>query len=969
MSTDKNKNNTELKKAGTMINYIVNGRSEVRSMDDLLDSLVGSKSGNNKPKEKKTTKEEDFGIYNKGSKKYNKDTIDKGKAEFKKRYVENKIQEIKSSIRRLSITRKLKISEDINKKQKELSSLKHIEMFDRRAEEIKCKIEFLLILEKVILSFNKKKFIESNDYLKDSGITRNDSEFGEFLFVVDGFDKAILGEFLAKDKKPNDKKEVVISFVNSIDMNFKEHGLLDCLSFLLSRITVPKDANLLLEIVNVFSLIFYQANKDEPKFSEIFKNSNDIYLLISTILALNTMFTRKDIKNMNVIKKEEFIKMNGNIKEEYLSEIYDELKSKPFSLSISGGYNEEIYRKLATLSKVKEKTDLNTINLDNFKNRIIPNNQQMENNDRNTSINLQVNNSKIIQGMGIINSNLNIQKEKFMEDEYYEMVQNYLDLDVSGRVLRNNYDRKLSFITNSNNFSIDDKQLLSKIYKFSLITGSSDGQAVNFIVFDDYKKLAYGKGIEQNQKSYKKYIEINQINGIYNGIDYSENIKKYIKAHPLEENDANSFFTIKYNNHKDKIDIKTFEEYSGLLWYKAMKSLLKEVKHSLNNDKILMEMKKLNDINAIIEKIWDDNILVKMNDYSQFITLKWSEKNNYFLNLQKNPEKYKNNLLDEKKPYSFEEINIFLKDKVKSDLDYYEFYSLCSLGFPEKLRKNLWKTFINNKMIVSEELYLNYKRDVDRIDVDFKMYEKETNFQIKSDYQLNQMIFDIVKSKYFFIIEITKKKLNAEKIMKAVYYVVSIFNLVKMDVPYNKGIIAITYFLLISGFTDFECFNFLMNLITGNLCRLYVGELEYTNSIIYFFDELLQKYSEKVYNYFKKLDISTELYLVDWIEKLFTQTIKYDTLLHIFDLYVINGDYILFQTAITIIKLLEEDILNFTISEIFKKLKRFPTQFTEMDFFKQFKSYNCIKDDYVKWNMNNQLQYQKKALNSSPTKK
>lgn len=117
------------------------------------------------------------------------------------------------------------------------------------------------------------------------------------------------------------------------------------------------------------------------------------------------------------------------------------------------------------------------------------------------------------------------------------------------------------------------------------------------------------------------------------------------------------------------------------------------------------------------------------------------------------------------------------------------------------------------------------------------------------------------------------------------------------------------------------------------------------------------------------MDISTELYLVDWIEKLFTQTIKYDTLLHIFDLYVINGDYILFQTAITIIKLLEEDILNFTISEIFKKLKRFPTQFTEMDFFKQFKSYNCIKDDYVKWNMNNQLQYQKKALNSSPLKK
>ena len=959
--------NDEIKKTSTMITYISNGKSEVRSMDDLLNSLVGSKGDNNKPKVKKA-KEEEFGIYNKNSNKYNKNTINKGKVEFRKRYVEDKIQEIKSSIRRLSITRKLKISEDINKKQKELSSLKHIEMFDRRAEEIKCNIEFLLILEKVILSFNKKKFVESNGYLKDSGITRNDSEFGEFLFVVDGFDKAILGEFLAKDKKPNDKKEVVISFVNSIDMNFKEHGLLDCLSFLLSRITVPKDANLLLEIVNVFSLIFYQANKDDSKFSEIFKNSNDIYLLISTILALNTMFTRKDIKNMNVIKKEEFIKMNGNIKEDYLSEIYDELKSKPFSLSISGGYNEEIYRKLATLTKIKEKTDLNTINLNNFKNRIIPNDQQLENNGKSASRNINASNSKIIQGMGIINLNLNNQKENFMEDEYYEMVQNYLDLDVSGRVLKNNYDRKQSFITNSNNFSIDDKLLLSKINKFSLITGSSDGQVVNFVAFDDCKKIAYGKGIEQNQKSYKKYIEINQINGIYNGIDYSENIKKYIKAHPMEENDANSFFTIIYNNHKDKIDIKTFEEYNGLLWYKAMKSLLKQVKHSLYNDKIVMEMKQLNDINLQIEKIWDDNILIKMNDYSKFITLRCSEKNNYFLTVIKNPEKYKNNLIDERKPYSFEEINIFLKDKVKSDLDYYEFLTLCSLGFPEKMRKNLWKTFINNKVIVSEELYLNYKRDIDRIAVDFKMYEKETNFQINSDYQLNQMIFDIVKSKYFFIIEITKKKLDAEKIMKDVYYVVCIFNLVKMDVPYNKGIIAITYFLLISGFTDFECFNFLMNLITGNLCRIYVGESEYTKNIIDFFDGLLKKYSERVYDYFKKLQISTELYLVDWIEKVFTQTIKYDTLLHIFDLYVINGDHILFQTAITIIKLLEEDILNFTVSEIFKKLKRFPTQFTEMDFFKQFKSYNCIKDDYVKWNMSNELQFQKIALKGSTAK-
>ena len=153
-----------------------------------------------------------------------------------------------------------------------------------------------------------------------------------------------------------------------------------------------------------------------------------------------------------------------------------------------------------------------------------------------------------------------------------------------------------------------------------------------------------------------------------------------------------------------------------------------------------------------------------------------------------------------------------------------------------------------------------------------------------------------------------------------------------------------------------------MNLTTGNLCRLYVGEVEYTKHVIYFFNGLLSKYSIKVYEYFNKLQISTELFLIDWIEKLFTQTIKYDILFHIFDLYVINGDYILYQTAITIIKMLEEDLLNFTVSEVFKKLKRFSSQYSEMDFFKQFKAYCCIKEDYIKWNMSNLIQYQKLSI-------
>ena len=95
--------------------------------------------------------------------------------------------------------------------------------------------------------------------------------------------------------------------------------------------------------MDTFSQKFYESNENNENFKKIFKNTNAIYLLVSTILALNTMFTRKDIKNMNVIKKDEFKNMNKEIEPSYINVLYDELKKKPISLS--DDYNEEIYKK------------------------------------------------------------------------------------------------------------------------------------------------------------------------------------------------------------------------------------------------------------------------------------------------------------------------------------------------------------------------------------------------------------------------------------------------------------------------------------------------------------------------------------------------------------------------------------------------------------------------------------------------
>ena len=142
----------------------------------------------------------------------------------------------------------------------------------------------------------------------------------------------------------------------------------------------------------------------------------------------------------------------------------------------------------------------------------------------------------------------------------------------------------------------------------------------------------------------------------------------------------------------------------------------------------------------------------------------------------------------------------------------------------------------------------------------------------------------------------------------------------------------------------------MISLIIKELFYWHIGDSDTINRYLKFFTKLLEKYAKEVFEHLNKLEIKPELYLIPWFEKIFTQSLDYDILLHVFDLYVVNGEYILFQTAITIIKLLEEDLLNLTISEVFKLLKRLPKKYTDLEFFEKFKSYNNIYEEYVKWN-------------------
>ena len=120
-----------------------------------------------------------------------------------------------------------------------------------------------------------------------------------------------------------------------------------------------------LEIINSFSIHYLNDNKAKQDFLNIFKSSNNIYLLLSTILAINTMFIRTDIRNLNAITKEEFINMNKEIDSKVVEDIYLELKDNPISM-IDDDYSQNTYKKLSQLVIEKTKIEGNQFETNNI---------------------------------------------------------------------------------------------------------------------------------------------------------------------------------------------------------------------------------------------------------------------------------------------------------------------------------------------------------------------------------------------------------------------------------------------------------------------------------------------------------------------------------------------------------------------------------------------------------------------------
>ena len=847
-----------------------------------------------------TFNEKDF-----SKRRYDKNNVESGKKFFKLRFLKTKLDTINNN---------LNIMNNNNKKKDESQLNVEKERYLRQYNS-----DFILTLEKSILSFNVKNYKDSYETLKNSLIIKSIKEYGEFLLVVGGFDKFLIGEFLAKQKYPNDKKDVLNNFIESINMKYPDISFLDCLRFLFTRLNLPKDANLILEIMDKFSVNYFEVNKINQEFIDIFKSSDKIYLLVSTILALNTMFTRKDIKIKNVIKKDEFIKMNADLSKDYLDKLYDELKKNPISVTLDDTI-ELIYKKLASLTGEggTNKTEKN--NSKNLKANTSDKNNNIKNEDKSEENNNSSNklNEKLIK----------IDSDKINDDEDYYI----------------------------NNLKEEDKTILKTPQKLYRINKGKKSDIREYVFTDNLTKLYY-------KAKPKKLLDISKLLDVFNGSEHSHNsdILKYLKSNPDEEPFSVNFVSLIFES--EQLDLMSDNLDSAMKWYKAVKNLylLSKIRNKPSNEnKIISQFET--EIKELINNIWEF-ILNKWNIYGGYLTIKLMERNIYTNNASlKITNQFEIKKFSDKNKKSFLK-SIEAKLSKEKEIDYSDFINLYYIGLPNQTRKNLWQILIGNSCGITKNTYEIYKRKIPSINFKNINANKNTVDKIYSnDNTSKQIIQEIIKITVIFSEEIAKKNLDKNDMMNKVYNISRSFCIFRQDLTFNKNIISIIYTLLFIFEEEEDTFIYIINLICSNLFSIFIGDENEIKAYSNFFNSLLKKYIPKISNLFEKMEITPELYLIPWLEEFYTKTFDLNILNHIFDLFLINGEYILFQTGLSIIKLLEDELANSTINEIFKSLKRISNDINEIDFMYIFQSFDKVKKDVAEWKAENEIAKQKSKL-------
>jgi len=148
--------------------------------------------------------------------------------------------------------------------------------------------------------------------------------------------------------------------------------------------------------------------------------------------------------------------------------------------------------------------------------------------------------------------------------------------------------------------------------------------------------------------------------------------------------------------------------------------------------------------------------------------------------------------------------------------------------------------------------------------------------------------------------------------------------------------LAAVMLLYMDTFPAFCCLANLLN--APILVCFYRMEMTQIGKYVKVLDTIMSDNVPRVYNHLKLLDISTDLYIMDWILTLFSKALPLDIATRVWDNYFLRGDAFLYATIAGIVSYLAPELESGTFDECLQLLTHLPQDIDEAKFFEHIAS-------------------------------
>ena len=262
--------------------------------------------------------------------------------------------------------------------------------------------------------------------------------------------------------------------------------------------------------------------------------------------------------------------------------------------------------------------------------------------------------------------------------------------------------------------------------------------------------------------------------------------------------------------------------------------------------------------------------------------------------------------------------------------EYYDIEANKSIQLLVKLNKNKNKK-INNNNINTNNVYNSFNNNINKKDMNInsiesenssvslatkKLYTKYIKQTLDKEKSINLIDLDIERT--FSSLGVFK---HESQLGNSLREILRIFVVARPDIGYVQGLsyIAGTLLLQMDKFASFVCF---MNIILSpNILPFYRLDEINIKKRLDIFSEIFNLNLPKLYLHFQENEVFPEHYLLEWFMTLFTRNLNIELAFRIWDIYMIEGIFVLYKSAIVIFSLDEKKLLNMDFAEIMNFLK------------------------------------------------